>query len=161
MKRSKTKTVNEFKLYWKNYVFQTLFATLATFAVLLFLGLQDAVIIASIGSTAFIIFALPKNITAKSRNVIGGYLVGLASGFLCTLIPQPLFIHSIIMYSIAVGLSIFIMVITNTEHPPAAGIALGVAIRGLSLNVAIAVLTSAIVLSIVRHFFKKQLRDLT
>lgn len=161
MNGSITKMVKELRSFWKNYVFQSLFATLATFIVLLFLNLREAVIVASIGSTIFIVFAMPKSITAKPRNVIGGHSVGLISGALCALIPHPSFLHSIIVYSLAVGLSIFIMVVTDTEHPPASGTALGVAIRGLSPNVAIAVVTSAIILSLVHHLFGRHLKDLT
>ena len=97
MKRLISKIVKELRLYWKNYVFQSLFATLAIFIVLLTLSLQEAVIIASIGATTFIVFAMPKSITAKPRNVIGGHIVGLISGSLCALIPHPLFIHSIMV----------------------------------------------------------------
>lgn len=161
MERTITEMIKKFKLSWKNYVFQSLFATLVIFIVLLFLSLQEAVIIASIGATAFIVFAMPKNIAAKSRNIIGGHLTGLISGSLCALIPHPSFLPSIVVYSLAVGLSIFIMVVTDTEHPPASGTALGVAIRGFSLNVTIAVITSAIILSLVHHYFKRYLKDLT
>ncbi|MDP8217763.1 MAG: HPP family protein [Candidatus Theseobacter exili] len=161
MKRSVIKMVEEFRLFWKNYVFQSLFATFTTFIVLLFLSLQYAVIIASIASTAFIVFAMPKSITAKPRNIIGGHLVGLFFGSLCALIPHHLFLPSIIAYSFAVGFSIFIMVITDTEHPPASGTALGVAITGPSLNITIAVITSVIILSLVHYFFKPFLKDLT
>ena len=160
MKKSVTKMVEEFRLFWKNYVFQSLFATCATFIVFLFLGLQHVVIIASIGATAFIIFAMPKSITAKPRNVIGGHLVGFLSGCLCALIPHPSFLYSILIYSFAVGLSIFVMVVTDTEHPPASGTALGFAITGFDLNAAIALITSVIILSLVHHFFKPYLRDL-
>ncbi len=161
MKRLISKIVKELRLYWKNYVFQSLFATLAIFIVLLTLSLQEAVIIASIGATTFIVFAMPKSITAKPRNVIGGHIVGLISGSLCALIPHPLFIHSIMVYSLAVGFSIFIMVITDTEHPPASGTALGVAIHGFSLGVTIAVIISVVILSLIHHLFKRYLRDLT
>jgi len=161
MKKSVTKMVKEFRLFWRNYVFQSLFATCAIFIVFLFLGLQHMVIIASIGATAFIVFAMPKSITAKPRNIIGGHLVGLISGYLCALIPHHLFLHSIIVYSFAVGLSIFIMVVADTEHPPASGTALGVAIRGFSLEVTIAIITSVIILSLIHHLFKRYLRDLT
>lgn len=142
-------------------MFQSLFAALAIFIVLLFLGLQNAVIIASIGATVFIVFAMPKGITAKPRNIIGGHSVGLIAGSLCALIPHPSFLYAIIVYSFTVGLSIFIMVVTDTEHPPASGTALGVVIRGFSLNVTIAVVTSAIILSLIHHFFKRYLKDLT
>jgi len=156
-----TKVVEEFKLFWKRYLLQSFFATLTIFVVLLFLSLQHAVIIASIGATAFIIFAMPKNITAKPRNLIGGHLVGLISGSLCALIPHPLFFYSVLVYSLAVGISIFVMVVIDTEHPPASGTALGVAITGFSLNAVIAVITSVIILSLVHRFFGAHLKCLT
>ena len=87
MKRSIAKKLKELRLYWKNYVFQSLFATLVIFAVLLGLRFQEVVIIASIGSTAFIVFAMPNSVAAKPVNIIGGQLVGFACGYLCGLIP--------------------------------------------------------------------------
>jgi CBS-domain-containing membrane protein len=153
--------VNEFRQFWGHYVLQSLLATLSVFIVLYFLSLQHAIIIASIGATAFIVFAMPDNITAQARNVIGGQLVGLFFGFLFSLFPQPALIYSIIVYSLAVGASIFTMVVTDTEHPPAAGTALGVAITGISLGVFIAVVMSIILLSLIHRFFKPYMRDLT
>jgi CBS-domain-containing membrane protein len=161
MERSINKALEELKLFWKNYVFQSLFATLAIFIVLLFLNLQHVVIIASIGATTFIIFAMPNYITAKPRNVVGGHLVGLISGSLCALIPHPSFLFSVSIYSLAVGLSIFIMVVTDTEHPPASGTALSIAMTGFSFSTAIFVIASIIILSLIHHLFKAYLRDLT
>ena len=46
---------------------QSILATLSVFIVLYFLSLQHAVIIASIGATAFIVFAMPDNITAQAK----------------------------------------------------------------------------------------------
>ena len=89
MKKSIKKIDREFRQYWKRYVMQSLLATLSVFIVLYFLNLQHAVIIASIGATAFIVFAMPDSVTAQARNVIGGQLVGLFCGFLFSLIPQP------------------------------------------------------------------------
>jgi CBS-domain-containing membrane protein len=161
MKRSVRKMIEEFRLYWKHYVLQSLFATLAVFVVLYFLSLQDAVIIASIGASAFIVFAMPKALTANARNVIGGHLVGLFWGFVFSLVPHVTLIGSIVCYSLAVGLSIFTMVVTDTEHPPASGTALGVAITGVSPHVLIAVVLSIVLLSLIHNFFKPYLRDLT
>jgi len=160
MKKSITKMTEELRLFWKNYIFQSFLATLTIFVVLLFLSIEHAVIIASIGATAFIVFAMPKSITAKPRNVIGGHLVGFLSGCLCALIPHSSFLYSILLYSLAVGLSIFIMVVTDTEHPPASGTALGFVITGFDLKTAIALMASVIILSLVHHFFKPYLRDL-
>jgi len=161
MKRSVRKMVEEFRLYWKHYVLQSLFATLAVFIVLYFLSLQDAVIIASLGATAFIVFAMPDSLMAQPRNVIGGHLVGLFWGFVFSLIPHPIMLASLVCYSAAVGLSIFTMVVTDTEHPPASGTALGVAITGMHPSVLIAVVLSIVMLSLIHHFFKPYLRDLT
>jgi CBS-domain-containing membrane protein len=161
MRKSFQKMDSEFRQYWKHYVRQSILATLSVFIILYFLSLQHAVIIASIGATAFIVFAMPDSITAQARNVIGGQVVGLFYGFLFSLIPQPALIYSIVVYSLAVGASIFTMVVTDTEHPPAAGTALGVAITGISLDVFIAVGMSIILLSAIHHFFKPYMRDLT
>jgi len=153
--------IEKLRIFWKNYLFQSLLATFTTFTVLMFLSMEHAVIIASIGATAFIVFAIPKDVTAKPRNVIGGHLVGLFSGSLCALIPHSSFLYSTIIYALAVGLSIFIMVVTDTEHPPASGTALGVAITGSTLNATVAVVTSAVVLSLAHHFLSPFLKDLT
>ena len=163
MKRSLRQKIQELKPFWKNYVFQSLFATLVIFAVLLVLSSGQAVIIASIGSTAFIVFAMPNSIAARPMNIIGGQLVGFACGYLCGLIPHDsFFLVSAVVYSLAVGLSMFIMVITDTEHPPASGTALGVAMEsGFSLRVLVALIASVVALSLVHHFFKRHLKDLT
>ena len=52
------------------------------------------------------------------------------------------------------------MVVTDVEHPPAAGLALGIAITGLSLGITVAVLTFIIILSLIHHFCKNIIRDL-
>jgi CBS-domain-containing membrane protein len=131
------------------------------FIVLLLLNLEHAVVIASIGATAFIVFTMPRNITAVPRRVIGGHLIGLFAGSLCTFIPQPSILASIMVYSLAIGIAIFLMVALDAEHPPAGGTALGVAITGFSPSVLLAVLTSSIMLALAHRFCKRFLRELT
>ena len=150
-----------FRLSWKHYIYQSLIAAIVILIVFLILTESHAVIIASIGSTAFIIFATPRSITAEPRRVIGGHLIGIASGSLFSFIPQLPPIPSAIIYSIAIGISIFLMVATNTEHPPASGTALGIAMNGFTINVTLAVIASAIVLSVAHYFLKRFLKDLT
>ena len=161
MRNSLIKMDQEFRLYWKNYVMQSLMATGAIFIVIYFLSLQNAVIIASLGATTFIVFAMPDYITARTRNVIGGHIVGLFCGFLFSLIPHPSLLYATLIYSLAVGTSTFIMVVTDTEHPPAAGTALGVAITGITLPVLVVVVASIVILSVIHHILKPFLRDLT
>ncbi len=152
--------MEKFIPHWKKYVFQSFLAAFSVFIVTLILNSRQAVIVAAIGATAFVVFAIPKSITAKSRNIIGGYIVGLLCGGLFGLIPHNCAFLSAIIYSLAVGFSIFIMVITDTEHPPASAIALGVAIQGFSWEVTIVALGSAVILSIIHRFFKHRLEDL-
>ena len=161
MKRSVRKMVEEYRLHWRHYVFQSLLATLAVFIVLCLLSMQHAVIVASLGATAFIVFTMPDAITAQARNVIGGHAVGLSCGIVFSLIPLPALPLSLLIYSLAVGASVFIMVVTDTEHPPAAGTALGTAIAGASLNVFSAVILSCVVFSLLHRYLRPHLRDLT
>jgi len=87
----------------------------------------------------FIVFALPCSVTAQPRRLIGGHAVGIVSGLICYFaFPSGLFGEFAaswqfiiwLVYAVSVGLSMFIMVITDTEHPPAAGTALSIAING-------------------------------
>ncbi len=151
----------KFRRYWKNYVFQSFFAAVAIFVILFFFNIhRRPIIIASMGSTAFIVFALPKNLTAKPRRVVGSHLVGLLCGSLSVLIPHSSLLSSLFVYSFAVGASIFLMVVTDTEHPPASGTALGIAIAGPSLHTIIAVIAGVVTLSLLHHFLSPYLRDL-
>lgn len=151
-----------FKKLWKNYLYQSLLASIVIAVIFWILHMQEAVIIASIGASAFIVFTLPNTPTAKSRRVIGGHMIGLLCGSLASIIiPQTVTTPVIVIeYALAVGFSIFLMVALDFEHPPAAGTALGVAISQFSPDVAITVLTSSILLSIARRVLKKYLRDL-
>ncbi|RKY07379.1 MAG: HPP family protein [Planctomycetota bacterium] len=159
---------DEFKIvkqHWRNYVFQSLLATASLFCVLVFLEQGSEVIVASLGATAFVVFALPNNLTAQPRNVIGGHIVGLVCGsagyLLLSILPNPeQFVAEAGFHAFAVGLSIFIMVITNTEHPPAAGTALGAVFGGPGERLIISVLFFSIVFSGIRLLLRKHLRDL-
>lgn len=150
----------KFRANWKHYTFQSLLATLVLFIILIVLKLQNAVITASIGATAFIIFAMPDNITAGPRNVIGGHALGLFFGAACALIPHSLWVHSALVYSLAVGLSILAMVVLDMEHPPAAGTALGMAITGATWPVSGALIFSVISLSVIHKLFLGRLKNL-
>ncbi|HUT68430.1 MAG TPA: HPP family protein [Dehalococcoidales bacterium] len=161
LKRRWMRIKGAFPILWKHYLYQSFLAAIVVFVILLILTIENAVVIASIGATAFIIFTMPRNITARPRRVIGGHMVGLLSGSLCALIPHSSTLASISVFALAVGISICLMVALDFEHPPASGTALGVAITGFSPGVIIAVVTSSIVLSLAHHFSNKFLKDLT
>lgn len=165
MTRTVKEEIREVKRHWRNYVLQSLLASVSLFCVLVFLERSKEVIIASLGATAFVVFALPNNLSAQPRNVIGGHIVGMACGFagfwLLHLLPNPdQFVCKAGVHAFAVGLAIFIMVVINTEHPPAAGTALGVAIDGLDARLVASVLFFSVVFSAIRLLARGRLRDL-
>jgi CBS-domain-containing membrane protein len=121
------------------YVLQ---CSLATGTVLFILAFLDIVthtaIIATLGATSFIVFTMPRAYASGPRPLFGGYLIGICVGclfsFLSTFIFKiPIIITQITAYiifgALAVGIAIFLMTITNTEHAPAAGMALGLVIN--------------------------------
>ena len=150
----------EFQVPWKNYLWQSLLATMAMSAVLVILSLQRAVAVASIAATAFIVFMKPHNPFAAPRNVIGGHLIGLLSGIVFALIPRPSPAASIVLSALAVGCSMLVMVALNAEHPPASGTALSVVMAGFSCKIALAVVTSAILMALLHRILQPHLRDL-
>lgn len=159
-----TRTLNhmliEFMLNWKHYIFQSLAATIATMLILIVLSMENAVVVASIAASIFIVFTMPNAVSARKRAIIGGHWIGLFFGSVWTLVPQPYPFISILVFSLAVGSTMFAMVVFDMEHPPAAGTALGVAITGFSWNVGIAIITSTILLAIIRTVFRPYLKDL-
>ena len=62
--------------------------------------------------------------------------------------------------ALSVGMSIFLMVITDTEHPPAAGTALGLVIPGWSWSAVVFIMSSAVILSLPRIALRRKLVNL-
>ncbi|MBN1857190.1 MAG: HPP family protein [Dehalococcoidia bacterium] len=149
-----------FRVGWKAYLLQSAGAGLTTSLILLFLNLEHAVVIAALGASAFIVFGRPFDLTARPVNVIGGHLIGFAVGSLCATIPHSSMYPTLFCYGLAVGVSVFLMVLLNTQHPPASGTALGIAMRGYSHEAFIAVITITLVLAFVHYVLKPHLRNL-
>ena len=75
----------------------------------------------------------------------------------------PVFsLHSgVLCGALAVGLAIFVMVITDTEHPPAAGLALGLVLNeACDARVLAVVLIGILALSLAKEVLKPLLIDL-
>lgn len=159
------------KKYFLNYMLQSLLATIALTIILYFENVfTHTAIIASLGATTFIIFAMPKYATAQPRKVIGGHTVCIMVGILCfnivalTQNRESLFLAQdvlkVFIPSLSVGLSIFMMTIANTEHPPAAGTALGIVIQGWSYSTILIILITVSLLSLTKFLLKSCLKDL-
>ena len=159
------------KKYFPNYILQSLLATIALTIILYFENIfTNTAVVASLGATTFIIFAMPKYTTAQPRRVIGGHIIGIIVGVFCFYIASlaqnregfllTQNILKILIPSLSVGLSIFVMVITNTEHPPAAGTALGIVVQGWSYSTIVIILITISLLSMTKYLLKPWLKDL-
>jgi CBS-domain-containing membrane protein len=145
-----------------NYIGQSLLATVTVFLVIHLLGnfTEDAVIVAVVGSTTFVVFAMPDHSTAYPRNVIGGHSVCVLVGILFALILRYVEMDVTIAISGAIGLAIFIMLITDTEHPAAAGSPIPIILSGIAIDLVLFIVASALLLSIARIILKPWLKDL-
>ena len=108
------------------------------------------------GATVFIAFAMPKTVSAQTRNIIGGHLIGLISGAIFSLTTLPYYVE----YPLAVGIAFLLMAALDTEHPPAVGTALAVVINEVSLNTFIIIMISAVIISQCRYHLRYHLKDL-
>ena len=153
-----------------NYIFQCGLATVSLIVILL---VEDAVfraaIVVAVASTAFTVFVVPDSVAASPRRVIGGHIVAVIIGSMLAFALQIPALESAseefriirdVVAALSVGISIFIMVFTNTEHPPAAGTALGLLIPGWTLSAVTFILLSALILSIIRLVLRPKLINL-
>ena len=73
--------------------------------------------IPTFGASVVLITALPNSPLARPKNIIFGHLISATSGVVVASLLGP----SFYALGIAVGLAIFLMMITNCLHPPAGG----------------------------------------
>jgi CBS-domain-containing membrane protein len=146
----------KFKKLWKYYIWQSFLATIAFFIILLILGEDKRVVISAMGATAFIVFAMPNSVSANSKNVIGGHLVGLVLGMIFSFVEIP----HLYEFSLVAGMAIFVMVTLDVEHPPAVGTALAVLTNEVSFDASLVVIAIALTLSACHYYLKHYLKDL-
>ena len=160
----------KFKKNTFKYILQCFLATLTILAVLIFLDvLNEAALISALGASAFIVFTMPTQYSSDPRRLIGGYIVGVFVGLIFFIISQSE-IKNILGFSnmttlivfgaIAVGFAILIMAVTNTEHAPAAGIALGLVINQWDYLTIIFIVLAIIWLTSIRLILKGYMMDL-
>ena len=155
---------------WAHYVTQCGLASLSLVLILI-VGdtLLKAAIVVGVASSAFTIFVIPESVAATPRKVIGGHLVAalIGAGISYLLQTPGLEIYVLetryileISAAISVGIGIFFMVVTNTEHPPAAGTSLGLVIYGFDWTSVVFIISSAMLLSLVRILLRPRMINL-
>ena len=151
----------EFTRNWRRYARQSGLAAIALTAaiwsadVVSGLPVARAVLVASIGSTAFVLFITPHSPYATPRHAVGGHAIAfavsapfalaaenLSGGFTAGIAPWA------VGYSaVAVGVAMLVMAAFKAQHPPAAGTVLAVVAQGFDwvlvsfLAIAVLVLT--------------------
>jgi CBS-domain-containing membrane protein len=160
----------KFKQNKKQFLLQSLFATISIFIILLLLDtVSNAAVIAALGASSFTAFAMPFSKTSEPRQFIGGYLVGIIVGSACYFlsilpfwqdIPFVLRYSNVIFCSIAIGLAVFLMVVTNTEHPPATGMALGLILNKCEVKSIVVVFFGVLCLVFLITILKPHLKNL-
>jgi CBS-domain-containing membrane protein len=160
---------DKFRTHWVRYVGQSLMAAISVLVVLLILdSVKQTVLIASLGASAFIAFTIPCSQYSRPRYLIGGYLVGMVVGGTSFLLASwlaetaMLDMHQaqIVFGALATGMAMFLMVITDTEHPPAASLALGFVLNEWDALTVLAVLSGIVALTSIKEVLKPRLMDL-
>jgi len=160
----------EFRRSYKQYIFQAVLATVAMAVILLFVdSLSSAAIAAGLGSSVVGIFINPTGATARLRAVVGGHIMALILGSVFSFILFAGSIETVtadhsqfhaMMMAVSVGLLILVMAVTDTEHPPAAGIVIGMASRDWTPEVFMAILGALVLIAAIKLTLKRHLRDL-
>ena len=160
----------KFKVHPLNYVFQCAIATAYIIVILVALDLiTQTAIIATLGASTFIIFVRPHSYSARVRVMLGGYIIAIvvriAMGILANLsvMETVFFTHKVqfIFFSAAaIGIVLPTMALTNTEHPPAAAMALGLVLNDWNIVILLFIICCVLLLGVVKKGFSPFMIDL-
>jgi len=152
------------------YIGQCLLSAAVVLGVMIFLNVVvHSVVVASIGASAFIVFTMPHKRGSRVKYVLGGYLIGIIIGTFCFLMTELSWLRYLplidahreeIFGAIAVGLTMFAMIMSNMEHPPAASLALGLVLDGSSTKIVTVALAAILITCIARAILKRWLINL-
>ena len=131
-------------------------------------SVQQTALIASLGASSFIAFAMPHVRSSRPRYLLGSYAIGTIVGCSLSLVAGAvgltgvMELHSleILCAAVATGIAIFVMVVTDTEHPPAAALALGYVLNDWNLETMIVVFGGILIIVTVKQLSKPMLIDL-
>ena len=95
-----------------------------------FVGNASALIVASMGASAVLLFAVPHGALSQPWPVLGGHVISACIGVTCaSVIPWPF-----IAASLAVGLAIGVMYYLRCIHPPGGATALSAVMSGAGVH---------------------------
>lgn len=96
------------------------------------LRLEDSLfLVGSFGATAILIYGVPNSPYAQPRNMVGGHLISALVGVSCVLVLGG---YPALSAALAVSLSLALMHLTRTVHPPGGATALIAVIGGNNIH---------------------------
>ena len=107
------------------------------------------------GASMVLVMAVYESPLAKPKNLILGHILSALSGVIIFYLLGNTFIS----LGLGVALAVFVMMITNTVHPPAGANPIIVILTGQSINfVFLPVAVGAIIIVVFAYFYNKILK---
>ena len=125
--------------------------------------------ITSLGASTFIVFARHTSKAARTKSLIGAYIIAMTVGVCCFYIatffnPELLYAHEILRFeilsAIAFALTMLITIICDMTHPPAVGLSVGLVMHVWQYSSLFIIFSAVVGLAIIQHFLSKWLIDL-
>lgn len=168
-KRTRTENIH---LIWQSFiVFVIMFAFM--FAVRYYTSADStlgAIGATSLGASAFLSFVAHDTAMAQARRMLSAYFIGLIVGISCSLILNLLAhcngLHcdhgnrAVFLASVAAFITMIIMLLFSSEHPPAVGIAIGLVLRQWDLSIIVIITLTVLTIALVKGLLRPWLRNL-
>jgi CBS-domain-containing membrane protein len=150
------------------YLYQCAFVAITVLIVLLVLdAVYQSVLIAALGASSMVAFSAPNMRASRPRCMIGGYAAGITIGCSISLLVASgdyawlsADLVRILAGAFATGLVMFVMVTTDTEHPPAAALALGFVLNDWNFMTVLGVLSGIVLIVVIKESVRSRLVDL-
>ena len=145
----------------KQALINALFSSLGAFVCIGFLAYLNSSIEGAIwlippfGASMVLVMAVHESPLAKPKNLILGHILSALSGVIIFYLLGNTFIS----LGLGVALAVFVMMITNTVHPPAGANPIIVILTGQSLNfVFLPVAVGAIIIVVFAYLYNRLLK---
>jgi CBS-domain-containing membrane protein len=153
----------------RRYAFQCSLVVFTMLVVLLFLDtVYQTVLIAALGASSVAAFLSPNMRASRPRCLIGGYLIAVIVGCGLSMLVggagglTGVENHTarVLVGALATGVTMFLMAVTDTEHPTAAAIALGFVLNEWDLMTVAGVMSGITTISVAKELVRNKLIDL-
>lgn len=129
--------------------------------------ISSGAIVAAIASSVAIVFFVPHSVASAPSHIVGGHLSGVVAAYIIVGIglASPGSVADATWFvdlsgAVALGLVVLLMSVTNTEHAPAAGTALGLAVRRTPGEAVLFIITAAVIVAAARVILGPRLHNL-